>query len=188
MKNPVRILWNLLVLGVFFAAIIGCVQPGSQSSGHGNSGAVVVTFSDVRARTITPAVSLDIALYDLSFTCEGQPAVTLPGLAASASQTQPVYLSPGAWTAAASAKNAAGDMIGVGTTVVTVNAGKTSTVNLAILSLSGNGTLTLTAATSELSLSSPYVTCTITPGNWGKPIALSFAIGPGTATFNGAIA
>jgi hypothetical protein len=188
MENSVRILRSLPALGLFLAAMVGCVPPGSSSSSPQNSGAVVVTFSDMRARTITPAVCLDIACYDLCFTCEGQPAVNLPGLAGGTTQTQPVYLSPGAWTIAAGATNAAGDMIGAGTAAVTVDAGKTSAVSLAIISLSGSGTLTLTASTSELSLSSPYVTGTITPGNGGKPIALSFAIGPGTATFRGALA
>ncbi len=187
MKKLIRFLGGLLALGFCLAAISGCMPPMGPLSDTNSDGSVVLNFSDGRAKTIVPAVSLDIATYDISFTRSGQPTVTLNGVPGATTQTQPVYLKPGPWTVTATAKNALGDIIGVGTNTVTVNAGHTSTVSLTILSLLGDGPLTLSATTSELSMSSPSVVATLTPGSGGSTIPLSFTMGTGSAEYSGSV-
>ncbi len=188
MKKKRRFSWGLLVLGFCLTAISGCIPPTGPWDIPSGDGSVVLSFSDARAKTIVPTVSLDIATYDISFTRTGQPTVTLNGVPGATTQTQPVYLKPGPWTVTAKAKNASGDIIGVGTTNVTVNAGHTTTATITILSLVGDGTLTLSATTSELVMSSPSVAGTLTPGTGTSPIALSFTMGSGTAGYSGSVA
>jgi len=187
MKKEMVFRWSLLALGIYMAAIIGCVPPTGIGDEFGD-GSLVLSFSDSRARTLIPTISLDIAAYDISFTRTGQPTVTLNDVPGTSTQAGPVYLKPGPWTVSANAKNATGDIIGVGMTSVAVNAGHTATATLTIQSLIGDGTMALTASTSELSLISPSVVGMLTPGSGAAPISLSFTMGSGTASYSGAVA
>ncbi len=137
---------------------------------------------------IVPETSLDIATYDIGLTCPGQPTVTLNGISVSTTRIQPVVLRPGSWTVTIGAMNASGDIIGVGSSTVSVSAGGTATATIAVLSLSGAGTLILTADLSALQISAPSLTGSLTPAGAGTPISVGFTIGAGTATYSDTVA
>jgi hypothetical protein len=101
MKNRALLFAGLLALSVCLAALSGCMPPTGPLSSSDSDGSVVVSFSDGRARTIRPAVSLDIATCDISFRRAGQGTVTFTGVSGSMSQTEPVYLKPGIWSVTA---------------------------------------------------------------------------------------
>ncbi len=172
-RKQVSLLRGLLALGVSLV-ISGCMPPMGPLSTSSNEGSVVLSFLDARSRTINPTIGLDIATYDITFTCPDQTDVHLYGF--SGSTTQPVPLKPGTWTVAASAKNARGNIIGVGSSPVSVTAGHTSTASITILSLSGTGSLTLTADTGALDLSSPSLTGSLIAGGTGRTILVSFPV------------
>ncbi len=176
------------------AALIGCAQAGlgggGNDSGGGNpdQGAVVLRFSDVRTLTIDPDRSLEIDSYVVSFAQDGVPPVNISGIPGTATQTEPVYLDPGTWTVTVTALNDTGDIIGVGSAAdVAVSAGETSSVNLSIVSLTGDGTLNLTADISELSMTAPTVSGSLLPGSGGPAIPISLDIAGNSGSFSGPI-
>jgi alpha-tubulin suppressor-like RCC1 family protein len=185
MKKCTLPLAELLALAICLAGLSGCLPPLSPLDSANDDGSVVLSFSDARARTIIPDVSLVIAAYDISFTRSGYTTVVLADVPGTATQTQPVSLKPGPWTVTANAKNDTGGIIGVATTAVTVNAGHTTTASLTILSLSGNGQLTLFADTSGLVMSAPSLTGSLTPASPPHdPITVNFDMSSGTPSYS----
>ena len=88
----------------------------------------------------------------------------------------------------ATAFNQAADIIGVGSAEVLVKARKTSTIGLAIRSLSGNGTLGLSADLSDVELISPTVTGGLTSGAAGEVTSITLAVSGSSASYMGSIA
>ncbi len=182
-----------IVAVILGAILVGCPSPfrgggGDDSGGNPDQGAIVLRFSDVRTLTIDPDRSLDIDSYTVSFTQDGVPPVTVSGIPGSATQTEPVYLDPGTWTVTVTAQNDTGDIIGVGSAPdVVISAGQTSSVNLSIVSLTGDGTLNLTADISQLSMTGPTVTGSLLPGSGGPAIPISLDIAGSSGSFSGPI-
>ncbi len=88
---------SLLLLLLLCDGLYVALRPCSIERGHGD-GSVVLSFSDAREKSMVPAVSLDIATYDITFSHAGQSTVSLSGVSGTATQTQPVSLKPGSWT------------------------------------------------------------------------------------------
>ncbi len=174
MKKRTLLLPALLVLTLWLLALSDCTPPMSLLSTSSTDGAVVLSFSDARTRTIAPSEqSLTVDTYQISFTRPGHDPVPLsvPG---STAQTLPIYLKPGPWTVTLNALNSTPQTIGVATAAVTVTAGHTSNLTLTVLSLQGEGTLQLSADTSELQMSNLSLSGSLIPGGGGDPTLVSF--------------
>ncbi len=184
MKKSGFLLPGLLLLATWLVALSGCMPSMSPLSTSSSDGSVVLRLSDARVRTIAPsAESLTIATYDITFTRPGKTPVTLsvPG---STTQTQPIYLKPGDWSVTVTANNSTPYPIGVATGSLTVTAGQTSAVTLTILSLVGEGTLTLSADTRDVLMDAPSLTGFLTPGVGGDPIPVTFSLNEAGARYS----
>ncbi|MBN1837264.1 MAG: hypothetical protein JW820_15520, partial [Spirochaetales bacterium] len=142
---------GLLAAGLLLA---GCFNPlgGQGEADSGEQGTVVLVFQDMRAKTLVPAISLQITRFQVSFTRTGFQPVVLDDIPGDTVETDAVSLLAGPWELTVLAFNEAGDLIGIGSDALQVRARQTATVSLPILSLSGEGTLQLSADLSELQL------------------------------------
>jgi hypothetical protein len=103
-------------------------------------------------------------------------------------QTEPVSLRPGLWTVIATAFNQAANIIGVASAEVLVKARQTSTSSLVIKSLSGDGTLSLSADLSGVELISPTIGGSLTFGASGEVTPISLTISGSSASYTGTMA
>ncbi|MDP3177460.1 MAG: hypothetical protein Q8M76_06125, partial [Spirochaetaceae bacterium] len=136
-KTTVRTLVIALVVVAAFSSCGGLLQGG------GTSG-IAIRIVDARARTLTPANSMEPAEYEISCSRAGRETPVVGTFAADGSVAT-IYLEPGTWDVALSAFNAEGTPIGGGsTTGVVVTAGDVSAVSIAVSPLTGNGSFNLT--------------------------------------------
>ena len=172
------------VMLVALLSVAGCSNPltGERKPGHSNEGLVVLRFSDLRMMHIIPEISLDIDRYEVSFTRQGFQPVTLTDMNSDVTETEPVRLLPGPWQVALSAFNGEGTLIGFAAAAVSVAARQTSTVAMAIQSLVGDGTLSLTADLDELELLDPAISGTLTSGA-GATTPISMEVDGSSASF-----
>ena len=172
------------VMLVALLSVAGCSNPltGERKPGHSNEGLVVLRFSDLRMMHIIPEISLDIDRYEVSFTRQGFQPVTLSDMDSDVTETEPVRLLPGPWQVALSAFNGEGTLIGFAAAAVSVAARQTSTVAMAIQSLVGDGTLSLTADLDELELLDPAISGTLTSGA-GATTPISMEVDGSSASF-----
>ena len=178
------------VAGLFAAGLLllaGCFNPlgGDTEAGSEELGAVVLVFEDVRAKTLVPEISLEIFRYEASFERTGFLPVLVTDIPGEAAETEPVSLLPGPWEVTVTAFNEAGDVIGVGSDEVQVRARQTSRVSMFIRSLSGTGTLSLSADLSELELLSPAISGTLTSGATDQITPIELTIEGPSGLFEG---
>ncbi len=179
------------LLAALLVVAAGCWNPTGEApkagteAESGEYGLVVLQFNDLRALTITPEISLEIYSYELSFTRTGFQPVTVGGVPGDTTQTDPVSLLPGPWQVTVSAFNddSPAKVIGVGAAPASVISGHTSTVSLPIRSLTGEGTLSLTAHWGELELLSPSISGTLSSGATGEESEVSMSIDGSSASF-----
>ena len=178
------------VVLVALLAAAGCSNPltGEREPEFSDEGRVVLRFSDLRAMNIVPEISLDIENYVVSFTRQGHQPVTLPDIGGDVTETEPVRLLPGPWQVSVSAFNDEGTLIGFAEAAVSVSARRTSTVSMAIQSLVGDGTLSLTADLNELDLLDPEISGTLISGASGAVTDIGMPITGSSASFEGDLA
>jgi len=161
----------LLMLALFAAC------PNPITSGKG--GVLTVSINNnINARTLVPAIDMTAA----SFTVSG----TGPGTATFSQTTSgaPVTLDGlafGDWSVTVNALNSAGTTIGSGQATVTVHTGQTSTVNITVVPLTGNGTLGLSVTWTASQVESASVLASLTPPV-GPVTPLSFSVTGSQAT------
>lgn len=102
------------------ALIVSYSIPGAEP--QATTGSLVIAIGNSLSKTLVPALDMAPASYIVQGT--GPDNATLSGSTASAG-LQESNLAPGSWTIIATTKNAAGQAIGTGQTVATVNAGAT---------------------------------------------------------------
>ncbi|TVR29337.1 MAG: hypothetical protein EA404_15070 [Spirochaetaceae bacterium] len=180
---------TVALLATLMLVAAGCWNPtgaerqtGSEP-GSAEHGLVVMQFNDLRALTITPEISLEIDSYEVSFTRSGFQPVTLSGVPGDAAQSEPVRLRPGPWQVTVNAVNDEGKIIGLASAAVTVVARQTVTSSVSIRSLTGEGTLSLTADVSELELLSPSISGTLSSGATGEASGVSMSINGSSGSF-----
>jgi len=177
-----KVMRAALLLVALLVVAAGCWNPtGGEpkvgpEAGPAEHGRVVLQFNDLRAVTMTPEISLEIDSYEVSFTRTDFETVPLTGVPGDATQTEPVSLLPGPWQVTVNAVNDEGKVIGFGETEVSVAARQTRTASVTIRSLTGEGTLSLTADASELDLLSPSISGTLISGATGEEIAVSMSL------------
>ena len=178
------------LLAALLVVAAGCWNPTGEAlkagteAGSGEHGLVVLQFHDLRALTITPEISLEIDSYELSFTRTGFQPVTVGGVPGDATQSDPVSLLPGPWQVTVSAFNddSPAKVIGFGEREVSVSPRQTTTTGISIRSLTGEGTLSLTAHWGELDLLSPSISGTLSSGATGEESEVSMSIDGSSAS------
>lgn len=142
-----RVLAPVLVVLALSGCELLAPDPGPQT------GSLVITFDEPQGRDVVPDIPLVIADYLVSLTGPGdaqETTVTPPATSASFAG-----LVPGAWTVTVSARNADGDVIGMGSQPAQVSAGETTDVTVTVLPVDGDGTLALTISWPPSSVSVP---------------------------------
>ena len=132
---------NKILLGLMILmALIGVSCDVGLGSALG--GTVLMSFDDgVTARSILPTQSMDIATYDINGVHEDgvdtfQELDVAGTVIISSLQT-------GEWTIQVDGKNAAGDIIGTGSTITIVNPSSQVTANVSVTPVAGDGTLNM---------------------------------------------
>ena len=164
-----------LVLSSVVLLFTACPNPITSGKG----GVLTVSINNnINARTLVPAIDMTAA----SFTVTG----TGPGTATFSQTTSgaPVTLDGlafGDWSVTVNALNSAGTTIGSGQATVTVHTGQTSTVNITVVPLTGNGTLGLSVTWTASQVESASVLASLTPPV-GPVTPLSFSVTGSQAT------
>ena len=142
---------------------------------------VELSTSAMGAKSILPPLDMEAASYDLSGNGPGMTAFTQIGLTGSTAVEN--TLAVGAWTITVDAFNAAHDLIGGGSTAVSIEAGETAQASVQIVPLSGTGTVTINISWTPGLISVPSVVATLTPAGGGAQ-SLSFTTGVNSATYS----
>jgi hypothetical protein len=136
-------------------------------------------------KTLVPIVDMEVDTFNVVFAREGLQTIELKNLSGSTNITSPVELLAGIWTVEVKAFNLGGDIIGTGSTNAVIQAGKSTSSNLTVNIIAGNGTLNLTASWPTIELVSPSLSGTLNPIT-GDSIPITFIAGgtPGTYEFS----
>lgn len=152
---------KIVVSLIILMALIGVSCDVGLGSALG--GTVLMSFDDgVSSRSILPTQSMDIATYDINGVHEDgidtfQELDVTGNVVISSLQT-------GEWTIQVDGKNAAGDIIGTGTTVTIVNPSSQVTANISVTPVVGDGTLNIDVdwtVAADSQMDAPGVTSTL---------------------------
>ena len=173
-KLSIVILGACALLVVLLAA---CPNPISTAKG---SSLTVCINNNINARTLLPPIDMNAA----SFMVSG----TGPGTATFSQTTSgaPVTvdgLAFGPWSVTVNALNAAGAVIGGGQATVTVHTGQTSTVDITVVPLTGNGTLDLSVSWTASQVENASILASLTPPV-GSSTPLSFSVTGNMASYS----
>ncbi len=190
--------WPGMCLRAFCAALMvlvaisltGCLPPalvwaakqlGIETDDPSASGpaALTITFDTQLSYTLVPAVDMTPALYTI--TGRGPDGATFTQTSTTSGAVQIRDLAPGTWDVTVEASNAAGQIIGQGTTQVTLKAGTQGSVVIHVKPLAGYGTLQVTVNWPAAQVTTPSVTAELVPSA-GATRTLTFTLGSGTAT------
>jgi hypothetical protein len=176
LNGPTRPYLAAAMSAVIVLALLACQLPGNSSDGAG--GTLTVSINTGSARTLLPPLDMTPASYAISGAGPAGSTFSQSTTGASATVTGLTF---GSWTVTASAKNAAGAVIGQGTAAATVDTGKVATVALTVSPVQGTGTLKPTANWTASDLQAASIDAQLLPST-GSAIALPFSMGTGTAT------
>jgi hypothetical protein len=163
---------SLMISVVLVIAFVGCRFP------QWLTGDLVINTDSSQAKTLLPAVSMDIADYEVSG--DGPSSETFL-TNSSTGNTEMANLVAGEWLISVKAMNADGTVIADGSTTTTVPAGGTANAAVTVTPLAGTGALNLTVSWPSGVLASPSVAGTITDPS-GLAQDLSFTISGSEAT------
>jgi hypothetical protein len=175
-------LWIYLCVLILLLPAAGCqlfLTPYLGATPDTDLGSLVVSVAAGGVKTLLPPLDMEPASYTVSGVGPSQKTfqeTTLTG------QVTVSDLAQGPWTVTVEALNAAHTVIGRGVGTVTVNAGKTASLQVSVLPLEGFGTLQLTVNWTTADVQSPTVIAHLLPSS-GTAVDLSFSMpSPGTAT------
>ena len=174
---PAQLHMAAVLTGALVLSLLACQMPGNVSEGAG--GSLSISINQDTSRTLVPTQDMSPASYAIS---GSGPAGGTFSQSTTSSSTTVAGLTFGSWTVTASAKNAAGTVIGQGTAIATVDTGKVATVALTVTPLQGTGTLNLTANWTPTDVQIPSIDAQLLPSS-GSSIALPFTMGVGTASY-----
>jgi len=137
------------------------------------------------ARILLPSIDMTVASY--SYAGAGPGGVTFSAKSSNLTYTAS-NLVQGSWSVTVNALNAAGTVVGTGTGSVRVVTGQTATANIAVVPISGNGTLSVALTWPAALVSIPQVKATLTSST-GAVTTLAFsAPSSGTSSYTGSVA
>lgn len=144
-------------------------------------GSLVVTLRDegVETMTITPDIEMLIASYDISGS--GPDSDTFLESGVTTTTFVKNNLKVGAWTITVEAKNASGDIIAEGTGIASIQDGQTTTIDITVEPVDGNGTFEFTLEWPADQIDVPSVNATLTELD-GMPVTCTFSISGESAT------
>jgi hypothetical protein len=176
-----RLTLYLCVLLLLLSAA-GCqlmLTPYLDKTPDSDLGSLVVNIGPLGAMTLLPPIDMEAASYVVSGVGPGQKTfqeTTTTG------QVTVSELPHGPWTITVEVLNAGSTVIARGVGTVTVNAGKTASLQITVLPLEGYGTLQLTVNWTAADIQNATVVAQLLPVS-GAAIPLSFSIpSAGTAT------
>ena len=157
----------LMMMPLVTMAFIGCPTEVTPTP----KGSLTIVFeSELESRTLTPALSMDIASYKISgvhnATAEVFGPVEITGNPTSSTIEN---ISVGLWTITVEAYNAAAVKIGEGTTAATVTVGPARTATITIVALDGTGTFTFVVDLSNNELADPQIVASLLPDEQTTP-------------------
>jgi hypothetical protein len=163
---------SLMISIVLVIAFAGCRFP------QWLTGDLVINTDASKAKTLLPAVSMDIADYEVS---GDGPADETFRTNCATGNTEMTSLVAGEWIITVKAMNGDGTVIADGSTTTTVPAGGTANAAVAVTPLAGTGSLNLTVSWPSGVLAGPSVSGTITSPD-GQPQQMSFTVSGSEAT------
>ena len=168
---------------IFFVCLVllscptGC-RPLAQGSG---SLVLGVSSSEVKGKTISPPLDLEIAYYDVRGAGPDSAAFSQPGV--TSSMVVQNSIAAGAWTITADAFNSNHEPIGAGSANVTIEPGMTAQASVQVLPLPGTGSLTIAISWPSGTIAVPSLSATLTPAG-GTPQAISLTLGTYSASYS----
>jgi hypothetical protein len=170
MRRPVI----LLVLLPFVLA--GCP---AQVVPPGKVGSLSLSFeaSGLAAKTIVPPIDMDVTDYNISGNGPGGDSFSETGVTAATFSKSALGI--GEWAITVDAFNAAHELIGGGSTTVSIVAEETAHASVQVVPLSGTGTLTIDISWTAGLISDPSVSATLTPMG-----SLAFITGANSASYS----
>jgi hypothetical protein len=163
----------LIFAGVIFL-FYGCTL---QSQQPGPEGTLNLIFSEAglfTAKTIEPALDMDVASYDIYGS--GPYGLTFEQLGVTDTTVWQKSLIPGVWTVTVNAKNIDGVIIGTGSVEVEIIAGKVTNTEITVTPLEGDGILDVSVIWPEGVITSPVIAGTLTPAG-GSAETAAFVYG-----------
>jgi len=155
-------------------------QPSKKDTG---SILVLITEKVSKAKSLLPSLDMTPASYMIKGSGPAGASFTQAVTSTSATISN---LVAGAWSIIVEAYNgdAPATLIGSGTGTVTVAAGKTESLEITVIPLSGDGSLSLTVSWPSGVLSSPSIEASLTPTTGGSAQSLSFMIADNSASYS----
>ena len=162
----------LLTILLLFISCMNFFQPSKKDTG---SIRVLITEKLSASKSLLPSLDMTPASYTIKGSGPAGASFTQKVTGTSATISN---LVAGAWSIIVEAYNgdASPTLIGSGTGTVAVTAGKTESLGITVIPLSGNGSLSLTVSWPSGVLSSPTVEASLTPTTGGSAQSLSFTI------------
>ena len=143
-------------------------------------GVLTIQVASPEAKLMVPGIDMTTSNYVITGAGPNGAAFSKTTTGGSLSMPGLVY---GAWSIAVDGQNAAGTVITHGAATVTVVAGTTQSVSVAVAPIAGPGTLGLTLTWVASSVDIPSIQSQLVPST-GSPIDLAFSITtPGKATY-----
>jgi len=171
---------NLII--VFFCFVLLSCPMGCRPLAQGRGSLVLgVSSSEVKGKTISPPLDLEIASYDVRGA--GPDSAAFSQLGVTGSTVVQNSIVAGAWTVTVDAFNANRDPIGAGSVGVTIGAGKTAQVSVQVSPLEGTGSLTIAISWPSGTIAVPAVSGTLTSVG-GAPQAISTTMGTDSVSYS----
>ena len=178
--NQNNVFLSIIIFTLIFI-IASCELPTNQE--EENLGVVKIELNDqINARsTLVPALNMDVDDYVITGVGPEGRSFTPIILSSGSSTIEGLY--KGTWTITVTARNAEGDDIGIGTANVVVEPQKTNTVQISVVPIHGEGTLTISGSWTEGDIANPQILATLEKDGEDTPIVLEFTIEGNTASF-----
>lgn len=166
-------------IGLVCLLILSSCQSPVASAG----GSLTVTLGDGVSRTLTPSISMVPLSYDLSGT--GPSGATFAATVANGASTTQTALAFGEWTVSATAKNASGVAIGVGSGTVTVHSNATANLAITVRPYAGFGALDLSVDWTANQVDLAQVVASLLPSvGTVRPLSFTVDAPQGIASFS----
>ncbi len=166
---------------VFSALLVGCHAP---LSGFLGSLMLRLSVSGMQSKTLVPPTDMNIAYYNVSGT--GPSSATFSQTNVTATSFIKGSLVVGGWTIVVDGYNTNDDLIGSGTTTVTISAGETTQGSVEVSPLTGlGGTLTIDITWPDETIAKPSVVASLTDSS-GVVQDLTFSTASTTAHYSSA--
>jgi len=171
---------NLIIF--FFCLVLLSCPMGCRPLAQGSGSLVLgVSSSEVRGKTISPPLDLEVAYYDVRGA--GPNSAAFSQLGVTGSTVAQNSMVAGAWTITVDAFNSSHGPVGAGSAGVTIGAGNTAQVSVQVSPLEGTGSLTIAISWPSGTIAVPAVSGTLTSVG-GTPQSISFTPGTDAASYS----